>query len=117
MSTPTSDRGDPLYVDHDRLLAAQRSEDFRELKKRFRAFVFPMTAVFLGWYLLYVIASGWARDFMAQKLIGNINVALLFGVLQFVSTFLIAYLYERHMDNKVDPIAARVRGDLEGRDA
>ncbi len=108
--------GGPPYVDNDRLLAAQRSEDFVELKKRFRGFVFPMTAVFLGWYLLYVIASGWARDFMGQKLLGNINVAYVFGLLQFVSTFLIAYLYERHMDNKVDPIAARIRDDLEGRE-
>ena len=108
--------GGPPYVDTDRLLAAQRSDDFVELKKRFRSFVFPMTAVFLAWYLLYVIASGWARDFMGQKLIGNINVGLLFGALQFVSTFLIAWLYERHMDNKVDPVAARVRQELEGRD-
>jgi len=97
----------------DRLQAVQRSDDFVELKKRFRGFVFPMTAAFLGWYLLYVVASGWARDFMGQKLIGNINVAYVFGLLQFVSTFLIAWLYERHMDTKVDPIAARIRDSLE----
>ena len=103
----------PAHEDSDRLVATQRSEDFVALKKRFRAFVFPMTLVFLSWYLLYVIASGWARDFMGQDLWGNINVAYVFGLLQFVSTFLIAYLYERHMDNKVDPIAARVRDSLE----
>ena len=103
----------PVHEDSDRLVATQRSEDFVALKKRFRAFVFPMTLVFLSWYLLYVIASGWARDFMGQDLWGNINVAYVFGLLQFVSTFLIAYLYERHMDNKVDPIASRVRDSLE----
>jgi len=103
----------PVHEDSDRLLAAQRSDDFVLLKKRFRAFVFPMTLVFLGWYLLYVIASGWARGFMGQELWGNINVGYVFGLLQFVSTFLIAWLYERHMDNKVDPIAARVRAGLE----
>jgi uncharacterized membrane protein (DUF485 family) len=102
-----------VHEDSDRLVAAQRSEDFIALRRTFRRFVFPMTLVFLGWYLLYVIASGWARDFMGQDLWGNINVAYVFGLLQFVSTFLIAYLYERHMDNKVDPIAARVRDDLE----
>lgn len=116
MSTPVSSSGDSLPVDDDRLRAAQRSDDFVELKKRFRSFVFPMTLVFLGWYLLYVVASGWARGFMSQEVIGNINVGLIFGVLQFVSTFLIAWLYERHMDNKVDPMAARVRHELEGRD-
>ncbi len=116
MSTSANEPGDARLQAHEPLLAAQRSDDFIELKKRFRGFVFPMTAVFLSWYLLYVVASGWARDFMGQKLIGNINVALLFGVLQFVSTFLIAWLYERHMDNKVDPVAARIRDDMEGRD-
>ena len=105
----------PVHEDSDRLLAAQRGEDFVALKKKFRSFVFPMTLVFLGWYLLYVIASGWARDFMGHKLLGHINVAYVFGLLQFVSTFLIAWLYERHMDNNVDPLAARVREDLENR--
>lgn len=103
----------PVHEDSDRLQAAQRSEDFVQLKKRFRSFVFPMTIVFLSWYLLYVIASGWARDFMGQEVWGNINVAYIFGLLQFVSTFLIAWLYERHMDNNVDPLAARVRNGLE----
>ena len=101
--------------DSDRLVAVQNSEEFIHLRKVFRGFVFPMTVVFLSWYLLYVLASGWARDFMGTKLWGNINVAYIFGLLQFVSTFLIAWLYERHMDNKVDPLAARIREDLEGR--
>lgn len=124
MSTPISNPGEsreaaagrPLEVEGDRLLTAQRSDDFVELKSRFRRFVFPMTAVFLGWYLLYVVASGWARDFMGQKLLGNINVAYVFGLLQFVSTFLIAWLYSRHMAKNVDPVAARIRNDLEGID-
>ena len=105
------DRG--TEPDSERLLAAQRSEDFLELRRKFRSFAFPMTAVFLSWYLLYVIASGWARDFMGQKLLGNINVAYVFGLLQFVSTFLIAWLYERHMNRNVDPLAARLRERLE----
>jgi uncharacterized membrane protein (DUF485 family) len=43
--------------------------------------------------------------------VGNINVALVFGILQFVSTFFIAWLYGRYMDARVDPIAR----DLEKR--
>lgn len=98
----------------DQLVAVQRSEEFLELRRKFRSFAFPMTAVFLSWYLLYVIASGWARDFMGQQVWGNINVAYIFGLLQFVSTFLIAWLYERHMNRHVDPLAARLRDRLEG---
>ena len=101
--------------DSDRLVAVQNSEEFIHLRKVFRGFVFPMTVVFLSWYLLYVLASGWARDFMGTQVWGNINVAYIFGLLQFASTFLIAWLYERHMDNKVDPLATRIREDFEGR--
>jgi uncharacterized membrane protein (DUF485 family) len=102
-----------LDTDGDKLFAMQHSDDFIELRKRFRGFAFPMTVVFLSWYLLYVIASGWARDFMGHQLIGNINVGYIFGLSQFASTFFIAWLYERHMENKVDPLAVRIREELE----
>ena len=51
----------------------------------------------MAWYLLYVLMSTWAHDFMSTKVVGNINVALVFGLLQFVTTFLIAWLYARYM--------------------
>ena len=51
-----------------------------------------MTVAFLLWYALYVLLSAYARDFMSTKVVGHINVALIFGLLQFVSTFLIAWL-------------------------
>ena len=105
---------DRTQQESERLVAVQQSPEFAELRRRFRAFAFPMTIVFLGWYLLYVLASGYARDFMGQELFGNINVGYVFGLLQFASTFLIAWLYERHMDNKVDPLAAKIREQLEG---
>jgi uncharacterized membrane protein (DUF485 family) len=103
-----------LQQDSDRLVAMQNSPEFVRLRKAYRGFAFPMTAVFLSWYLLYVIASGWARDFMGTELWGNINVGYVFGLLQFVSTFLIAWLYERHMKAKCDPLAEDIRAELEG---
>jgi uncharacterized membrane protein (DUF485 family) len=91
----------------------QRSDEFQELRKRFRGFAFPMTVVFLVWYLLYVLMSAYAVDFMATKVLGNINVGLIFGLLQFVSTFLITALYVRHANKNTDPIADRLREQLE----
>ncbi|GAB3307869.1 DUF485 domain-containing protein [Epidermidibacterium keratini] len=87
------------------------TDEFRTLKHRYRSFAIPWTIAFLAWYLLYVILSNWAPGFMSTKLFGNINVALVFGLLQFVSTFLIAWLYSRHAAKALDPIAE----DLEGR--
>ena len=82
--------------------------EFRELRKRYRAFAFPFTAAFLAWYLLYVLMSNWATGFMNTKVVGNINVALVFGLLEFVTTFGIAFLYSRHAAKSLDPLAAEL---------
>jgi uncharacterized membrane protein (DUF485 family) len=92
----------------------QQSAEFRELRRRLRGWVFPMTVAFLVWYMLYVVMSSYAHDFMSTKLWGNINVALVFGLLQFVSTFLITGLYVRFTNRKIDPLADKIRHDIEG---
>ena len=107
-SGPNADReGNGVHQrsDHPIYLELQQTAEFAELRSKFRRFVIPATVVFMAWYLLYVVMSNWATDFMSTKVVGNVNVALVFGILQFVSTFLIAWLYGRYMNAKVDPIA------------
>ncbi|MGI8767617.1 MAG: DUF485 domain-containing protein [Propionibacteriaceae bacterium] len=94
--------------------AAQASEEFSLLRSTFRRFAFPMTGVFIVWYLLYVLLSTYAGGFMSIKVIGNINVGLLMGLAQFLTTFLITGLYVRHANRRVDPIARQLRSELEG---
>jgi uncharacterized membrane protein (DUF485 family) len=97
----------------ERYLAVQRSDDFVRLRRMLRNFVFPMTVAFFLWYALYVLLSAYARGFMGIKLVGNINVALLLGLLQFVSTFLIAWYYSRYAASKLDPLADQIGAELE----
>ncbi|MEW2377294.1 DUF485 domain-containing protein [Micromonospora sp. NPDC047812] len=112
MSTDTPP-STPSTTAADRYLAVQRSDEFAGLRRTLRGFIFPMTVAFFLWYALYVILSAYARDFMGTKLFGsNINVALVFGLLQFVSTFLIAWLYARFADRKIDPVADRIRAEM-----
>jgi uncharacterized membrane protein (DUF485 family) len=96
----------------DPYLAVQQSTEFAGLRRALRNFVFPMTAAFFLWYSLYVILSAYARDFMSTKVVGNINIALVFGLLQFVSTFLIAWLYARYADRQLDPVAKRLKDQV-----
>jgi uncharacterized membrane protein (DUF485 family) len=98
-------RHDPIY---DRL---HESPEFIELRKRYRGFVIPATVAFLSWYLLYVVMSNWATGFMDTQLIGNINVALVFGLLQFVTTFLLAWVYSRFSSAKLDPLAGQLEDE------
>jgi uncharacterized membrane protein (DUF485 family) len=92
----------------------QASEEFIELRRRFRGFVFPMTALFLVWYFLYVLLAAYAPGFMSTTVFGNINVGLLLGLGQFVSTFAITMLYRSWADKKYDPQAEHLRERIEG---
>jgi uncharacterized membrane protein (DUF485 family) len=92
----------------------QLSPDFSELRRRFRRFVFPMTALFLVWYFVYVLLADYAHGFMSHKVGGNITVALLFGLGQFVSTFAITMIYVRWADRRIDPDAEKLRHQIEG---
>ena len=92
----------------------QASPDFAELRRRLRGFVFPMAGVFLAWYLLYVLLADYAHGFMSTKVAGNITVALLFGLGQFVSTFAITMIYVRWADRRIDPDAEKLRHQIEG---
>jgi uncharacterized membrane protein (DUF485 family) len=116
MSTDAQPAADPAATEAERYSAVAASPEFDGLRRSLRSFVFPMTVAFLAWYLLYVLLSAYARGFMGTKLLGNINVAFVFGLLQFVSTFLIAWLYSRYADRKIDPVADRIRAEME-RDA
>jgi uncharacterized membrane protein (DUF485 family) len=89
------------------------SAEFQRLRRIFRSFIFPMTALFLVWYFMYVLLAAFAPDFMATKVAGNINVGLLFGLGQFVSTFAITIAYKNWADKKYDPAADAIRENLE----
>ena len=95
-------------------LETQASPEFQELRSRLRRFVFPMTVFFLIWYGLYVLLGAFAHDFMALQVFGNVNVGLLIGLGQFVTTFVITGLYVRFANRELDPRAAAIRAELEG---
>lgn len=108
MSAGTEPHGSP--IDH---VAVQDSNEFQELKTRFRRFVFPLSVAFLVWFLLYVLLAAYAHDFMARPLFGNINVGIVLGLGQFLTTFVITMMYVRFANRRLDPISTSIRADLE----
>ena len=95
-------RHDPVY---DEL---STRPEFAELRSRYRRFVIPATVAFLAWYALYVLMSMFAHDFMSTKVVGNINIALVFGLLQFATTFALAYVYSKYSNSRLDPLASQL---------
>ncbi len=104
---------EPEPVPDERYAALAARPEFTELRRRYLRFVVPATIAFMAWYVLYVACNNWAREFMNQTVVGNINVALVFGLLQFVSTFGIAVLYARYSNRRLDPLAAQLNDEFE----
>jgi uncharacterized membrane protein (DUF485 family) len=111
-----SDSSERRSLTPEEYLAAQDSPEFVELKRRFRRFAFPMTVAFFAWYLLYVLLSTYAPDFMSTEVLGNVNLGILLGLAQFVTTFVITHLYVAHANKRTDPIADEMRERLERHD-
>jgi uncharacterized membrane protein (DUF485 family) len=111
--TPVPAGADEQLDDARKYVQVAHTPEFDKLRRTLRNFVFPLTAAFFIWYALYVLLSAFARGFMSTKVVGNINIALIFGLLQFVSTFLIAWLYARYADRKIDPLADELRARIE----
>ncbi|WP_367040501.1 DUF485 domain-containing protein [Streptomyces sp. Je 1-332] len=116
-ASPPSKDGEapaPHAPSTEEFLQEQASPEFGELRKAHRSFAFPLTIAFIAWYLVYVLLSNYAGDFMGTKLFGNINVALVLGLGQFLTTFLIAWWYSRHAATKLDPRADAIKSRMEG---
>jgi uncharacterized membrane protein (DUF485 family) len=101
---------------HERTLheRVQASPEFVELRSRLRRFVFPMSAAFMLWYFAYVLLASYAPGFMAIPVLGRINVGIVIGLLQFVTTFAITGLYVRYAETRIDPVAQSIRTRMEG---
>lgn len=97
-------------VDYPRV---QQSEKFTQLRRRHRSFVVPVSIGFLAWYFLYVLLGAYAHDFMARPMLGNVNVGVLLGLGQFVTTFAITMAYVSYANRRLDPLASELRDDLE----
>lgn len=93
--------------------AIEHSPDFQELVHKKRSFIIPATIFFLVYYFSLPILVGYFPDLMDTKVIGNINLAYLFALSQFVMTWVIMGLYVRRarvFDGLANRILTRVKG-------
>jgi uncharacterized membrane protein (DUF485 family) len=94
-------------------LALQASPAFADLRRQRRGFVLPATLAFFAWYLTYVLLAAYAPAFMAHPVYGRINIGLVFGMLQFLSTVLITTWYTRFARRTLDPRVDAIRHEVE----
>jgi uncharacterized membrane protein (DUF485 family) len=95
--------GNPNYA------AIRASRDFVAVRRRLTRFVFPMTALFLCWYMTYVLLAAYAPGLMGHRVTGSVTVGLLLGLSQFVLTIVIMLLYVRFTRRRIDPEINKLR--------
>ena len=87
----------------------EETTEFRQLVSARWRFVVPATIFFLAYYFLLPVANGVAPRFMRTNVIGNVNIAYLFALSQFVMAWVLAYLYIRRANTLFDRLATAVR--------
>ncbi|WP_405998077.1 DUF485 domain-containing protein [Streptomyces sp. NBC_00829] len=105
----SAERGSAGPTAADIYLEVQRSPAFQEVRSRYRRFVVPSALAFFAWYLAYVVAATAAPGLMARPVAGAVNVAMIAGLGQFLSTFLLTWAYARHARLRRDRAALDLR--------
>lgn len=108
-----TERRAPEVRARDVYLEVQRSAAFQEVRGRYRRFVLPGVVLFLGWYVGYVVTATAAPGLMARPVTGAVNVGMLAGLGQFLTTFLFTWAYSRHARLRRDRAALDLRWDTQ----
>ncbi|GAB2688476.1 hypothetical protein GCM10027271_59550 [Saccharopolyspora gloriosae] len=71
--------------------------------------MFPVTLLVLAWYFTYVALGAYAEDFMSRPVFGVVNMGIVLGLLQFVTTAIVTVVYGRYVRKRIDPLVDRLR--------
>jgi uncharacterized membrane protein (DUF485 family) len=85
-----------------------QSPEFRELVAARRRFVLPATIFFLGWYIGFILLTGYAPDFMARSVYQGLTVGYCLALTQFVMVGTLGLMYLRRSERIYDPLAEKV---------
>lgn len=87
--------------------------DFQQLVAAKRRFIIPATIFFIVYYFALPVLVGYLPDLMDTNVVGNINLAYLFALSQFIMAWALMYLYIRRArtwDEMASNIVNKVRG-------
>ena len=93
--------------------AVQASPEFQRLRRTHRSFVFPVLGACLAWYFAYVLLATYAHDFMSTPVFGSVNIAMVLGMAQVVTTFAVTTWYVHYANRNLDPLAEEIRDEIE----
>ncbi|MFI8824938.1 DUF485 domain-containing protein [Streptomyces sp. NPDC053431] len=89
--------------------AAHDRDDLRRLGSAYRRLRRVATFTALGYFVLFLLLSGYAPSVMTGNITGGLTTGLVLGLLQLPVALAASALYERMARNRVDPLAAALR--------
>ena len=93
--------------------AIEADDEFQKLIAIKKRFIIPATIFFIVYYFALPVLVGYWPKLMEANVIGNINLAYLFALSQFVMAWTLSYLYVREA-GVFDRIAARIVRRVKG---
>jgi len=73
-----------------------------------RSFLVPMTVIFLVGYIGLTALAGFAKGFMAHKVIGTVNVGFILIAANYALAWALAIIYVRVANATFDPLSEKV---------
>jgi uncharacterized membrane protein (DUF485 family) len=82
--------------------------EFRSLLQKKRRFIVPATVFFVVYYFALPVLVGYFPELMSRRVLGELNIAYLFALSQFVMAWVLAWLYIRAAE-RFDGMSANIR--------
>ncbi len=85
---------------------------FQRLHRRKTAFLWGLMAFSVAYYFALPIGAAYFQDLFRTRVVGVINVGLLFALSEFVVAWGIALYYSRVANREFDALAAEIAADV-----
>lgn len=89
--------------------AIRQTPELTRVRSRLARFVWPVTGFVLVWYLTYVLLGAYAPGLMTRPVWGSVNLGLVLGLSQFLTTIVIMLGYSWFARRHIDPDVAALR--------
>ncbi len=96
---------------HGEWVAVERAPSFQEYSRKRKAFLIPATIFFLLFFFVFVFLAAFTTV-LNGKAIGPLTWAYIYGIAQFVMTWILMHIYVSQA-NKWDDLVERARHEAE----
>lgn len=86
----------------------ESSPEFEALVAERRRIVIPSLIVFVLVFGTFTVLAAWDHHFMAREIVSGFTVAYAFALGLIVMTWLLAFIYIRASNSRIDPLAEAV---------